>query len=560
MAVIARVILPALFVAPALAQDDPGQSRLLSVKTRLLFAHPTDSVVPETLRTSEIGRVALVVKMKNGRERVLLDGKPQEPFASIVPPEAMAAAQKLPEQQRALLRASEGAASRILRFTPDQQRVYYRAFDGKGYVIASDRGKSQTYTSIMDDMPVFSPNSKAIAFVAGKGGRYVVVLNDREIGAFDDVLVGSLLFSPAGERLAFCALKSGEWRVMCDSNSYRALEGVGGMTFSPDSRRLAYVAFSKTNRATVMVDGQAVGEYDAVGEQSLGFSPDSKRLVFAAVHPDRKWYVHAVGSETAKPFGPYEAIGEESGAPRFSRDGLRLVWTAQVGSSWQVFENGQPLKSASGGPLSGRDILAGTPRLSNDSKRLAVGVRRDRGWVVWCDGEESANFDSIEEDSLRFTRDSKRLGFVGRRQGMSVVSLNLKELMTCEDASTTRISGNDSTGTIAVAVKRARTPEELREARLKDRDCLHTYWTILVNGEPTYGPFHDAMPAALGVSWDGKRICMPAQTREGWAMYVNGERAMNGLPMWYRFHPEKHLLEMIRVEKAGYELVQEVLE
>jgi WD40 repeat protein len=557
-----------LFATLALhsSQDKPGPTtRRITVKTRLLFPHPTDKIIAETLRTSDTGKVAFVVKTKDGKERVMLNGKAQEPFANIVPPDLLAAAQRLSEQDRAQLPASEGSVSRLLRFSPDNEHVYYTAFTGKGYVIASDKGKTQVYTSIMDGMPVFSRNSKNIAFAAGKNGRYAVVLNDKELGTFDDLLVGSLLFSPNSERLAYAAFKSGEWRVFVDGESYKAMEGIGEILFSPDSRRIAYAAFTRNNKSAVMVDGQMVGEHEAIGERSLSFSPDSKQLVFAAFDKGA-WNIHLFTSEGVQTFGPYQAIGENEGRPQYSKDGKRLVWTAQIGSLWYVFENGKELslppvgKAKKGEPVTGIGILKGTPRFSNDGKRLAVGFKQEKGWMVWCEGEQSEHFESLVNDSLRFSRDSKRLAFVGIRQKMFVPVLNFKEGPPCAEVSPTRISGGDTSGTIAFAVKRFRTVEEVHEARKKDPNSLAYYWMILANGEPLYGPFHEAMPEALGVSWDGNRFCIPAKTKEGWAMWVNGERRMEGLPMWYRFEPETHLLEMIRVTNAGYELLQEAYE
>jgi hypothetical protein len=551
---------------PLTSQDQPGQTtRRIIVKSKLLFAHPTDKMIAETLKTSDIGRIAFAVKTKDGKERVLLNGKPQEPFANVVPLDLLAAAQKLSEQDRTLLRASEGSVSRILRFTPDQERVYYTAFTGKGYVIASDKGKSQTYTSIMDGMPVFSPNSKNIAFAAGKNGRYAVVMNDKELGMFDDLLVGSLFFSPNSERLAFCAFKAGEWHVFVDAEMYKAFEGIGELVFSPDSRRVAYVAFNRGNKALVMMDGQTVGEYESVGERSLTFSPDSKHLVFAA-ETKGAWNIHVFSGEGVQTFGPYQAVGENEGRPQYSKDGKRLVWAAQVNNQWYVYENGKELcwppkgKQKKGEPISGSLILKGTPRFSNDSKRLAVGFKQDQGWMIWCEGEKSPYFESIVDNSIRFTRDSKRLGFVGIRQKLFYPVLNLKELEKCAEISPTRISGGDTSGNIAWAVRRVRTVQEVHEARKKDPEASDYYWMILVNGEPLYGPFNFAMPEALAISWDGNRVCMPAKTKEGWAIWVNGERRLEGTPMWFRFHPETHLLEMIKVTNAGYELLQESYE
>jgi hypothetical protein len=535
------------------AQD---RTRLRNVRTTRLFADPGPAAVVETLSVSRVGRVAMVVKTKGG-QRVLLDGAEQKPYVFIVPPDVLAMAQS-DRAKRATSNTPPVDLSDLLRFTVDQQRVYYTAYTGKGYVIAADKYESKVYDYIMPGMPLFSPDSKKIAFAAGRAGRWYVVTNDAESKDYDDIQIGTLVFSPDSRRMAFCARKGGEWRVFHDQGAFPALEGVadGMPVFSPDSKRIAYVCFNKQNRAVVMLDGRALGEYDGVTEKSLQFSPDSKTIVFSA-KVKGKFYVVA----NEKSYGPYDALAE--GGPVYSRDGQRLAWAAQTGKSWCVYENGKELARPAGKkrePIVAEAIQRGTPLFSPDGSRLAVGLKRGGSWTLWCQGDESDSFEEILPDTLAFTLDSSKLVFAGLRSKQIYPTINLKEYGSCLDISPLRVSRGENSGSTAWAVKRARTPEQLSAARKADPAAGPEYWTLMLNGEERFGPYDEIQKQAVTLSPDGAHLAVPARVKGKWGIYCDGEARSDGLPIWIRFDPLSNLLEMVAVTKEGYVRMQEVLE
>lgn len=540
---------------------DPS-SRLLTAKGSLLFKHPTEKIILETMNVSDSGKIAFVVKTKDSKERVLVNGVAQKPYTYVVPFDLLAAAQALPQEQQARLRASRGALAQIVKFAPNFEKAYYVANNGKGNVIASDNYESKfIYEAIMEGMPVISPDSKKVAFAGMRNGRLHVVVNDAESQPVDDIQVGTLVFSPNSQRLAYCARKQGMWSVFHDGRPFNALEGVaeGSPIFSPDSKRISYIAFTKQNKQVVMLDGQAYGEFDAVGDKHPIFSPDSKTFAFAAKMRG-KWFVYI----NEKQHGPYDAVIE--GTPTFNKDSSRVVWAAQIGKEWFVFENGKELAFPVAAPKKKPEpirmdmIFKGTPVFSPDGKKLAVGMKRAGAWTVWCEGQESDKFEDLHDASLRFSWDSSKLGFVGVREKKYVPVLNFKEHPAAIDISPTRVSGNLTSSTIAWAVKRPRTPEQTAEARKKNPEAGDTYWMIMMNGEELYGPYDAVQQGALSLSWDGTRAAIPARTKEGWGIWINGERRTDGLPIWIRFNPDTHLMEMIAVTTEGYFLVKEVYE
>jgi hypothetical protein len=556
------------------AAQDPTKdpTKRLVIKVEKLFDDPGKEAFIETRRVSNLGRIAMVVKAKGGQQRALLDGKLLKPYTFIVSPELMAAAQAAKDQLKSGQTAASALAgtTRVFRYAPDDKSLYYVAYTGKGYVVAHEKGESEVYQHIMPDMPIFSPDGKRWGFVAYRNGRWRIVLDGKEVkDEYDDFLIGTLVFSPNSKRMTWCARKGGLWHVFHDQGAYKGYEGVaeGTPVFSPNSEKIAYVAFTRENRQLVMLDSQKFGEFDMVADQSLQFTPDSKSLVFAARF-NHAWYAYI----NTKAYGPYEEILE--GTPLVSKDSKRIVWVARTGGAWQLFENGAPIllqadpkagrrKDA---PLTTPSILKGTPLFSPDGKKLVFAYTKEGKWVVWEDGVESKGFDDIRPHSFTYTRDSSKLVYIGVRSRQLVPVINQKELDPCLEVGPIRVSRGQGTGTAAFAVRRSRTPEQIREAAAKnpkDRWIGDKYWTICVNGEDLYGPFHDLLPQTLTVSDHGLKFACPAFSMGKWGIFVNGERRGDeeAFPFWIRFHPDTHMLEMLAVdEKRGYVVIREAYE
>ena len=65
--------------------------------------------------------------------------------------------------------------------------------------------------------------------------------------------------------------------------------GAGSLLFSPDGKRLAYVA-QVGKQQMVLLDGQAGKPYLGIVAGSLTFSPDSQHLAYAVQGEDQQWF------------------------------------------------------------------------------------------------------------------------------------------------------------------------------------------------------------------------------------------------------------------------------
>jgi hypothetical protein len=99
-----------------------------------------------------------------------------------------------------------------------------------------------------------SPNAKRVAYVQKTGSMECVVVNGAREG---------------------CHKSIGDWAP----EPFQGRTYWGGPLFSPDSRRLAYVA-QNTDRWCVIVDQEEGDCYDNINPGSLTFSPNGQRLAY----------------------------------------------------------------------------------------------------------------------------------------------------------------------------------------------------------------------------------------------------------------------------------------
>lgn len=546
-------LLAVAFLLSGLVQDkqDDEKTKILSVKTTKLFPDPGEAAIEGTLTISHIGKVALIVRQKDGTQRVVLHGRELKPYPVIVPPEQLVGMKKTSDRRVATRETQIGG---ILQWTPDQEKVFFIASVDKGLVMAGDGTESGVYDFILGGMPVFSSDGKRHAFVAAKGRSVHLVVDGRESKAFDDFASGSLVFSPDSRRHAYATKLGGAWTLHHDSGQFPCGDGIaeGGPIFSPDSSRLAYVTF-RGNKVTMMVNEKSWGEFDAIADRSVTFSPDSQRVVFGAKLKG-KWYLYV----DDKPYGPYDALGDET--PVHSKDGARLVWTARKGAYWTVVENGTEMTLGNGQVDA---ILRGTPLFSPDGKRLVIGFKTLKDWRVWSDAGESEKFDEIVKGTVKWTEDSSKFVFVGTRGKTFVPVINLKEAPGSTDMGPIRISRGPTSNTIAYGIRRTRTAKEMAELRaldVKNTRLSSEYWMVAVNGEDTYGPYDDLQAFAVTLSPSGMKVAYPAKRKDKWALYMDGSRRTDELPVWIVFN-DANMMEMVALnDKDGYVYCQEVME
>ena len=304
--------------------------------------------------------------------------------------------------------------------SPDGRHVVVIAPSRSGkYLAVIDGGLGKEYDYVRPE-PVFSPNSKRVLYIATNKEKKIVVVDGAEGKAYDAVLGAT--FSPDSRHVAYLGRRGGTMLVVRDGVEHKAKAWIEGLThppvFSPDSKRLAWVAArgkpGYNTRQSVVVDGVAGREYDAVGPGSLVFSPDSKRVAYTA-------YVKGKGQciviDQAE--GTWHQGIPHDGRAVFSPDSKRMAYPAERGEERVVVVDGKAQNVYTW-------LDPGSIVFSPDSRRLAYvaierGILDDRHIVV-VDGRRGKLDANASITALTFSPDSKRVAYIVWR---SLVRLQL---------------------------------------------------------------------------------------------------------------------------------------
>jgi WD40-like Beta Propeller Repeat len=187
----------------------------------------------------------------------------------------------------------------------------------------------------------FGSGGKQLAYAAGRGAKQMLVVDagppgkpePKEYRAYDGL--GDISYSPDGRRLAITVLNAGQWHAVIDGKEGPGYDGTSPILFSPDGQHTAYVA-GKGKQQFLVVDGAEGPALDGVGV--FVFSPDSRRFAYAAVRggdkvlyvdhqpfapaglfafsPDGRHIVHGISRKASNPSPSTQATGDSPGAAR----------------------------------------------------------------------------------------------------------------------------------------------------------------------------------------------------------------------------------------------------
>jgi len=142
-------------------------------------------------------------------------------------------------------------------FSPDGKRIAFKAESaGRAGISVDGAAPAGMWTFVTE--PVFSPDGEHVAYAASddctfaagmqvtriggdlvRGGTWQLILDGKPAGGKLEGL-RDLTFSADSKRLAFRARSGGKWRIICGSRESEPYEFVGPPRFSPDGTRVAF--------------------------------------------------------------------------------------------------------------------------------------------------------------------------------------------------------------------------------------------------------------------------------------------------------------------------------
>lgn len=231
-----------------------------------------------------------------------------------------------------------------LTFSADRNQVIYRATGNLtgprecGYCLVTGSNFQQMS---MDAGPFFSADRRVMAYVSrscsGEHCRWSVIVGNRA-GRQYDGSIQSVSLSADGSHVAYAvspiSQRTKEFFVVVDGEAgprFSSTEYVSVPVFSPDGKRIAYYA-GQAPKVVAVVDGKPGAVWDYIAFGWLTFSPDSRSLAYVA----RK------GGESFLVAGGLcsSASDEIFTAPVFDASSARIAYGARVGTElwWKVMK------------------------------------------------------------------------------------------------------------------------------------------------------------------------------------------------------------------------------
>ncbi|GAB4110763.1 MAG: hypothetical protein Kow00105_19510 [Phycisphaeraceae bacterium] len=282
-----------------------------------------------------------------------------------------------------------------LTVSPDLSSVAYRhrfgvELDREGIALNSDNILSIDRATD----PTLSPDGQSIATVCNNDG-WLMMLNRKRWDGYDPVT--PVRFSPDGRRMIYLAREEHQrfvveydWRhPVCDAVDWDRL------IFTPDSSVLAYPA-KIGNQWHMMVNGDPGPGWDRIVSPVVTAEAGPSAFYVAL----RAGRYHVADRHTAGP--GFRMIHS---APAVSDDGrVFAYWAMGDDFRWRVIRNHKPVSG----------LVAEKPGqliLSPDGQTLAATFKRDDLWHVAFRGRLIGSYASIGQGSLLLSPDSRHVAY-----------------------------------------------------------------------------------------------------------------------------------------------------
>ena len=247
--------------------------------------------------------------------------------------------------------------------------------------LATNVGVPDSNVRLVDSTLVEWPDS--CLGVAQEGVQRFVVLDGKPGARYEAVYKGTLTFSPDSKRLAYFAGKGGMRTVVLDGAEGAPHRDamVSTLRFSPDGTKLAYAAQLESGKWAVVVNGQAGTAFDYIGSfTGVNWSPDSRRLAYAGL-VDKQW-----GAVVDDAGFPYDAIASMV----FSPDSRRAAFHAQTDGKWVLVVNAPDGTYSS--RLKSDSVLNETLIFTPDGKYLLYGAMTNGRPHMVVNGQPARSF------------------------------------------------------------------------------------------------------------------------------------------------------------------------
>lgn len=173
-----------------------------------------------------------------------------------------------------------------LIFSPDGKKAAYIGFnDQKSFIMVNDKKTISGFDSIAH--VAFTPDGAEIIYSAKIGNKWYVMINNRKVSPpLEDISYNEITLIPKSKKVVYLGKFNGKTVLFKDKEviSLPEFDEVIWFTISPDGSKVAYCGIKgdifEGKRVVVLNNKKVSPEFDFIGD--LTFSHDSKKLAFWA--------------------------------------------------------------------------------------------------------------------------------------------------------------------------------------------------------------------------------------------------------------------------------------
>jgi WD40 repeat protein len=317
-------------------------------------------------------------------------------------------------KETALLTIYDSAlVSNSFTFTADMRKIACCIRDGKKQRVLVNEFKGNPYDSVCS--PVFSPDGKSFIYKALQGNRWQwITSNNTEFKAGKDERIIFVRYSPNNSDIAHVTAKDKKLTIIFRGIKSRPYDDIdfNSIVFSKNGKKIYYTA-SLNNKKFIVADNKEGLPFDEVGFPVL--SSDDKRLAYRAINAKNSYAV--VDGKMSPPF-------ENVGAIIFGNNGKHYAFQAMLNNKHIVVLDGA---------VSEKYDFVHTLCFSPDGEKLAYALEAtEKGkdgfnHYVSLDGKRSELYETVVEESFKFSPDSKALAFEAEIHDAFFIVTNSKE-------------------------------------------------------------------------------------------------------------------------------------